>query len=108
MIPGAVDLAQRMRRLTQWVDSRRQPPSLIRRPFRGGLLGHCYVTIDPDRQTPFASSNLNRVYMCGAEPGMSSSSVTRWTAVCGERSTAITPSLWVLIGPDRASWPSTP
>ena len=75
MIPDTIDLARRMRRLTQWVDSRRQPPTLIRRQFRGGSLGNCYVTIDPDRQTPFASSNLNRVYMCGAEAGMSSSSV---------------------------------
>jgi len=75
MVPDPIDLARRMRRLTQWVDSRRQPPTLIRRQFRGGSLGNCYVTIDPDRQTPFASSNLNRVYMCGAEAGMSSSSV---------------------------------
>jgi hypothetical protein len=77
MVPDAIDLALRMRRLTQWVDSRRQPATLIRRQFRGGSLGNCYVTIDPDRQTPFASSNLNRVYMCGAEVGMSSSSVPR-------------------------------
>ena len=35
--------------------------------------------------------------------GMSSRRVTRCTAVCGERSTAMTPSLWVLIGPERAS-----
>jgi GNAT superfamily N-acetyltransferase len=77
MIPDAIDLARRMRRLTQWVDGRRQPPTLIRRQFRGGSLGNCYVTIDPDRQTPFAWSNLNRVYMCGAEAGMSSSSVPR-------------------------------
>ncbi len=36
--------------------------------------------------------------------GMSSSRVTRCTAVCGERSTAMTPSDWVLMGPERASW----
>jgi hypothetical protein len=71
------ELSLKMRRLTQWVDSQRQPPSLIRRQFRGGSLGNCYVTIDLDRQTPFASSNLNRVYMCGAEAGMSSSSIAR-------------------------------
>ena len=35
--------------------------------------------------------------------GISSSSVTTCTAVCGERSTAITPSLCVLIGPTLAS-----
>ena len=71
------ELSLKMRRLTQWVDSRCQPPSLIRRQFRGGSLGECYVTIDPARQTPGASSNLNRVYMCGAEHGMSSNSILR-------------------------------
>ena len=40
--------------------------------------------------------------------GMSSRRVTRCTAVCGERSTAMTPSLWVLIGPERASCDISP
>jgi len=35
--------------------------------------------------------------------GISSSSVTTCTAVIGERSSAATPSLWVLIGPTRAN-----
>ena len=71
------DLALKMRRLVQWVDSQRQPPSLIRKEFRGTPLGHCYLTMDVGRQTPFASSNLNRVYLCGAEEGMSSGGVGR-------------------------------
>jgi GNAT superfamily N-acetyltransferase len=71
------DLAQRMRRLTQWVDSQRQPSSLIRREFRGTPLGHCYLTMDAGRQTAFASTNINRVYLCGAEEGMSSGGVGR-------------------------------
>ena len=33
--------------------------------------------MDVDRQTPFASSNINRVYLCGAEEGMSSAGVGR-------------------------------
>lgn len=71
------DLSLKMRRLAQWVDSQRQPPSLIRKEFRGTPFGHCYLTMDVDRQTPFASSNINRVYLCGAEPGMSSAGVGR-------------------------------
>ncbi len=71
------DLSLKMRRLAQWVDSQRQPPSLIRREFRGTPFGHCYLTMDVGRQTPFASSNINRVYLCGAEEGMSSAGVGR-------------------------------
>ena len=71
------DLSLKMRRLAQWVDSQRQPPSLIRKEFRGTPFGHCYLTMDVDRQTPFASSNINRVYLCGAEEGMSSAGVGR-------------------------------
>ena len=72
-----IDLSLKMRRLAQWVDSQRQPPTLIRREFRGTPFGHCYLTMDVDRQTPFASSNINRVYLCGAEEGMSSAGVGR-------------------------------
>ena len=72
-----IDLSLKMRRLAQWVDSQRQPPSLIRREFRGTPFGHCYLTMDVGRQTPFASSNINRVYLCGAEEGMSSAGVGR-------------------------------
>ena len=77
MIPDAIELSLKMRRLTQWVDSQRQPASLIRKQFRGGSLGNCYVTIDLDRETPFPSSNLNRVYLCGAEPGMTSAGIAK-------------------------------
>jgi hypothetical protein len=72
-----IDLSLKMRRLAQWVDSQRQPPSLIRREFRGTPFGHCYLTMDVGRQTPFASSNINRVYLCGAEEGMSSAGIGR-------------------------------
>ena len=71
------DLSLKMRRLAQWVDSQRQPPSLIRKEFQGTPFGHCYLTMDVDRQTPFASTNINRVYLCGAEQGMSSAGVGR-------------------------------
>jgi GNAT superfamily N-acetyltransferase len=63
-------LSLKMKRLTAWLDSRCQPDSLIRRQFHGSPCGSCYVTIDPNRQGPFASANLNRVYWCGTEAGM--------------------------------------
>jgi len=70
-------LSLKLRRLAAWLDIRCQPDSLIRKQFRGAPFGDCYVTIDPDRQSPYASANLNRVYLCGAEAGMDSDSVRR-------------------------------
>jgi GNAT superfamily N-acetyltransferase len=72
-----IGLSLKMRRLTQWLDGRTRPDSLARKQFHGVPFGDCYVTIDPDRQDPFASSNLNRVYLCGAEAGMESDSLRR-------------------------------
>jgi GNAT superfamily N-acetyltransferase len=71
------ELSLKLRRLAAWLDGRCQPDSLIRRQFHGAPFGRCYITIDPDRQGPFASGNLNRVYLCGAEAGMDFDSVAR-------------------------------
>jgi len=73
-----IDLSLKMRRLAAWLDRRCQPDSLIRKQFHGQPFGDCYVTIDPDRQGPFASANLNRVYLCGTEAGMDFDSVARF------------------------------
>ena len=72
-----IDLSLKMKRLTQWLDRRCQPDSLIRTQFNGPPFGNCYVTIDRDRQSPYASANMNRVYLCGTEAGMESDSIGR-------------------------------
>ena len=72
-----IDLSLKLRRLAAWLDRRCQPDSLIRKYFNGAPFGHCYVTIDPSRQAPFPSANLNRVYLCGVEAGMESESIAR-------------------------------
>ena len=72
-----IGLSLKLRRLAAWLDGRCQPDSLIRKQLHGAPFGDCYVTIDPDRQGPFASFNLNRVYLCGAEAGMGPDSVGR-------------------------------
>lgn len=70
-----LDLSLKMQRLTQWLDSQHPPARFVRKRFDGAPFGSCYVTIDPDRQARFASGNMNRVYLCGAEPGMDSNSL---------------------------------
>jgi GNAT superfamily N-acetyltransferase len=70
-----ISLSLKMKRLAQWLDGRCQPDSLIRKQFHGAPFGSCYLTIDPARQGPFASANLNRVYLCGTETGMDFDSI---------------------------------
>src|SRR4051794_32394708 len=70
-------LSLKMKQLTAWLDGRCQPKTLARRQFEGAPFGSCYVTIDPSRQAAFASANMNRVYLCGMEPGMESGSINR-------------------------------
>jgi hypothetical protein len=72
-----IGLSLKMRRLAAWLDTRCRPDSLIRRQFHGAPFGGCYVTVDPGHQAPYASANLNRVYLCGAEAGIDSGSVRR-------------------------------
>jgi GNAT superfamily N-acetyltransferase len=71
------DLSLKMKRLVRWLDGRCQPDSLARKQFNGAPFGNCYVTIDPERQAPFASANMNRAYLCGAEAGMDFDGVAR-------------------------------
>jgi hypothetical protein len=70
-------LALQMRRLAVWLDRCCQPEGLVRRQFACPPFGSCYLTIDPARQGPFASSNYNRVHMCGAEPGLEPDGIER-------------------------------
>jgi GNAT superfamily N-acetyltransferase len=70
-------LSLKLRRFAAWLDGRCQPDGLIRKQLQGVPFGNCYVTIDPERQAPFASANLNRVYLCGAEAGMEADGVDR-------------------------------
>jgi GNAT superfamily N-acetyltransferase len=70
-------LSLKLKRLAVWLDGRCQPNGVIRKQLHGTPFGSCYVTIDPDRQAPYASANLNRAYLCGAEAGMEADGVDR-------------------------------
>jgi len=72
-----IDLSLKMKRLTAWLDRQNQPDELAGRRFHGVPFADAYVTIDPEHQTPYASANLNRVHLCGIEPGMSADGVRR-------------------------------
>jgi len=71
-------LSLKMRRLTQWMDGNCQPGHVARQQFDAPPFGHCYLTIDTERQGSLASFNHNRVYLCGRQAGMEPGSVARW------------------------------
>jgi GNAT superfamily N-acetyltransferase len=70
-------LALKMKRLARWLDSACQPDGFMQRQFDGAPFGHCYVTMDRDRQGPAASFNRNRVHICGKEPGLEPDGLNR-------------------------------
>src|SRR6201996_8283319 len=76
-----IDLALKMKRLAAWLDPRCEPDSLARRQFDAPPFGRCYVTIDRNRQGRFASINMNRVHLCGAEPGLTPDGIARLIAL---------------------------
>jgi GNAT superfamily N-acetyltransferase len=72
-----ISLSLKMKRMHAWLDRRCQPAGLIQKTFDASPFGHCYVTIDPERQGPFASGNHNRVLVCGTEEGLQPDSLDR-------------------------------
>jgi GNAT superfamily N-acetyltransferase len=70
-----IALSLKLKRLTAWLDQQSQSGSRVRKQFHGAPFGSCYVTIDPDRQDTAASANLNRIYLCGTESGMTPDSI---------------------------------
>jgi GNAT superfamily N-acetyltransferase len=65
-----LSLALTMKRLTVWLDQAWQPDGFVARQYDGAPFGRCYLSIDPKRQSQYASGNWNRVHLCGAEPGL--------------------------------------
>lgn len=65
-----VDLAVKMKRFQIWLDQNGAPATVERRQYDGAPFGQAYVTIDPSAQAPAASSNRNRIYLCGRELGL--------------------------------------
>jgi hypothetical protein len=92
-------LSLKMKRLVQWLDGNCQPDHLARMQFDAPPFGHCYLTIDTERQGPLASFNLNRVYLCGREVGMEPGGVTQWIELFA--ASGVTKFfVWLSPGPD--------
>jgi hypothetical protein len=69
-------LAQVMKEMTRRTDAYWRPADIIHHQFAGAPFGSAYVCISPGEQGEFASSNHNRLFLCGAEPGLTAEGIT--------------------------------
>src|SRR5690349_7195438 len=65
-----VQLALRMKRLAVDMDRRTEPNGFAQYCFDHEPFGSAYVTVSTSEQGPVASSNSNRVTLCGTEEGL--------------------------------------
>jgi GNAT superfamily N-acetyltransferase len=65
-----LQLAELMKRLNVHMDARCRADGLKQHRFDAAPFGSAYVTISLAEQGPYASSNFNRVHLCGAEEGL--------------------------------------
>jgi GNAT superfamily N-acetyltransferase len=68
-------LAKAMKEVTRRADACWRPANIIQHQFAGTPFGSAYVCISPGEQAEFASSNGNRVHLCGTEPGLTADGI---------------------------------
>jgi hypothetical protein len=92
-------LAQTMKEVTRRTDACWRPADIIQHQFAGAPFGSAYVCISPGEQGEYASSNHNRLHLCGAEPGLKADGITGLLARFSDAGIARY-FVWVSPGPD--------
>jgi hypothetical protein len=77
MVIDKIALARTVMRLSAYVDKRCQLPALIQHTFEAAPLGAVCVSILPGEESPYASANYNRIYLCGADGGLTAEGLVR-------------------------------
>jgi hypothetical protein len=72
------ELAGLLKRLNVHMDARCRADGLRQHRFAAAPFGSAYVTISLTEQGPYASSNFNRVHVCGAEQGLTADGMARF------------------------------
>ncbi|MFZ1989873.1 MAG: GNAT family N-acetyltransferase [Alphaproteobacteria bacterium] len=101
-----IELAAKMKRLQIWLDQNGAAATVERRHYDGAPFGKAYVTIDPSAQAPVASTNRNRIYLCGHEPGLTRDGLEQLFALFKSHGVERF-FVWLLPGPGReevAAW----
>jgi GNAT superfamily N-acetyltransferase len=65
-----IALAERLKELNVGMDKWARADGLQQHVFDAAPFGAAYVSISPAEQGPYASANVNRIYLCGAEEGL--------------------------------------
>jgi hypothetical protein len=73
----STELAERIKRLNVQMDPSSRAEGLKQYCFDGAPFGSAYVTVSLAEQRPVASSNFNRVTLCGTEEGLTAEGLTR-------------------------------
>ena len=68
-------LAKAMKEMARRTDACWRPADIIQHHFAKTPFGSAYVCISPGEQSEFASSNHNRLHLCGAEPGLTADGI---------------------------------
>jgi hypothetical protein len=92
-------LAKTMKEVTRRTDAYWRPADFIQRQFAGAPFGSAYVCISPGEQGEFASSNHNRLHLCGAEPGLTADGIAGLTTRFSDAGIGRY-FVWVSPGPD--------
>jgi GNAT superfamily N-acetyltransferase len=77
MVIDKVALARTMKRLSAYVDKRCRPQGLIQHTFEAAPFGAACVSISPGEESPYASANRNRIYLCGTDGGLTAEGLAR-------------------------------
>jgi hypothetical protein len=92
-------LAKTMKEMTRRTDACWRPADSVQHQFAGAPFGSTYVCISPGEQGEFASSNHNRLHLCGVEPGLTADGTTGLLKLFGDAGIGRY-FVWISPGPD--------
>jgi len=90
--------AWRMRELASWLESQECDPA-ERHEFDRAPQGRVFITLDPGSTAPAASFNRNRIYLCGADGGLTQSGLNEHLGIFEARGIPRV-FAWLSPGPD--------
>src|SRR5262249_32638682 len=95
-------LARTMQRIAAAIDAHCRPAGAARRTFDAAPFGTAYVCISPGEESEFASSNHNRIQLCGTDGGLTREGLAQ---LCGSFTDAGVDRffVWLTPGPDMES-----
>jgi hypothetical protein len=92
-------LSKTMKEVTRRTDAYRRPADFIQHQFARAPFGSAYACISPGEQGQYASSNHNRLHLCGTEPGLTADGTTSLLKLFGDAG-IVHYFVWISPGPD--------